>query len=489
MSPFKAWLLFVTAAVVAVVGLFATLAWGAFPADFYNHQQKSAAVCTTAADCAPAPVAEVLCENSVCKYADDKMDNVAQYVEDMGRDLLADNPVTNMPGVIEPTEIDSSLDLAGLLTDETGASGGGQAVFANTPTINSPIIPAIAAGSLPSPGTPNRLFVVTSAATCTTAGTSTFLCRDTGSAFEIVGPISVLADITQVGNCMSGACLEGTSGTEVIFRGTTSGTIRITAPATAGTNVLTLPANTGTLCSTGQVCLGYATSSHTHTTIGDNVLVNGVHLTDANFIDAASVLVWTRTIGPPDVITADYAANSVTLGADTIGTLPLAEGGLGFAPTDIDRGGLLAGTSPATLGILPLGLDGRVPVADASAAQGIRWAGMPPMCTEIEDLIDTDDRRQLGVFSTNVNVILIGCHCRGTCTTPAVLNFHDSTTSANVIGSVTCSANNAASMATVDTSASAFTLLPALRRIEVSVTNTPVLNSTDDYLACAWVEL
>ena len=68
-------------------------------------------------------------------------------------------------------------------------------------------------------------------------------------------------DVTAVGDCASGACFDGTTGTTLTFKNATSGTIAVTPVAGAlGTRTISLPAETGTICTTGSVCSGYQAS-------------------------------------------------------------------------------------------------------------------------------------------------------------------------------------------------------------------------------------
>ena len=66
-------------------------------------------------------------------------------------------------------------------------------------------------------------------------------------------------DVTDVGDCASGACFTSSgTGTELVFHGTSAGTGKVAAPGTLSSVTLTLPNETGTICSTGSVCSGYA---------------------------------------------------------------------------------------------------------------------------------------------------------------------------------------------------------------------------------------
>lgn len=65
-------------------------------------------------------------------------------------------------------------------------------------------------------------------------------------------------DVTAVGDCLSGACFDGTTGTSLTFKNATSGTIAVTPVAGAlGAKTINLPAENGTVCTTGSVCSGY----------------------------------------------------------------------------------------------------------------------------------------------------------------------------------------------------------------------------------------
>lgn len=103
-------------------------------------------------------------------------------------------------------------------------------------------------------------------------------------------------DITGVGDCASGECFNGTSGTTITFNGATSGTTTLAPTAIAGTTTITLPAETGTVCTTGSVCSGYQASG-SYLIAGDidtyaelNTIVADATLTHNGLIDTYSEL-------------------------------------------------------------------------------------------------------------------------------------------------------------------------------------------------------
>ena len=95
-------------------------------------------------------------------------------------------------------------------------------------------------------------------------------------------------DVTAVGDCLTGACFEGTTGTNLTFKGATSGTTILKPTAIAGTTTITLPAETGTVCTTGSVCSGYQASGAVTSVTGTAPIVSSGGATPAISIPVAT---------------------------------------------------------------------------------------------------------------------------------------------------------------------------------------------------------
>ena len=97
--------------------------------------------------------------------------------------------------------------------------------------------------------------------TAKTCSAGDFFTAVDGSGNFTCSTASGSGDVTAVGDCASGACFDGTTGTTLTFKNATSGTIAVTPVAGAlGTRTISLPAETGTICTTGSVCSGYQAS-------------------------------------------------------------------------------------------------------------------------------------------------------------------------------------------------------------------------------------
>ena len=97
--------------------------------------------------------------------------------------------------------------------------------------------------------------------TAKTCSAGDFFTAVDGSGNFTCSTASGSGDVTAVGDCASGACFDGTTGTTLTFKNATSGTIAVTTVAGAlGTRTISLHAETGTICTTGSVCSGYQAS-------------------------------------------------------------------------------------------------------------------------------------------------------------------------------------------------------------------------------------
>jgi len=155
---------------------------------------------------------------------------------------------------------------------------------------------------------------------------------------------SSVGDISAVGDCATGACFTGTSGTTLTLKGSTSGTIALTPAAVAGTTTVTFPATTGTVVTTGDSGTVTTTMILDSTISTDDVaadtLTSGdlatgsVETTEiaADTItagDIATGAVATAEILDGTIITDDVAADTLTAGdlaADSVGTSEIASG-------------------------------------------------------------------------------------------------------------------------------------------------------------------
>jgi len=131
-----------------------------------------------------------------------------------------------------------------------------------------------------------------------------FSAVDAGGNFTCSTP-SGSGDVTAVGDCASGACFDGTTGTTLTFKNATSGTIAVTPVAGAlGTRTISLPAETGTVCTTGSICSGAVT--YQAGPLSGDVVTSGAAAT----IQANSVALTTDTTG-------NYAAGDAEAGNAT----------------------------------------------------------------------------------------------------------------------------------------------------------------------------
>ncbi|CAB4177238.1 hypothetical protein UFOVP999_1, partial [uncultured Caudovirales phage] len=144
----------------------------------------------------------------------------------------------------------SSANLAAALTDETGT---GANVFATSPTLVTPVLGTVAAGSVLTNATGLPIStgvsglgtgVATFLATPTSANLATAITNETGSGSLVFGtsPTITTATLTTPAIGSAGAT----------FAGSTSGTTTLKASAVAGTTTVTLPATTGTVVTTGD---------------------------------------------------------------------------------------------------------------------------------------------------------------------------------------------------------------------------------------------
>lgn len=137
----------------------------------------------------------------------------------------------------------------------------------------------------------------------------------TGGDFEWQSCGSGSGDVTDVGDCTTGACFTGSSGNTMTFKGATSGTIALKPAAVAGSNTITMPAETGTVCTTGSVCSGYGDV----TDVGP-ACASGACLTDGKATTGTSMFVWEGTTVDTSEITVAMATSDPV--ADQTITIP-----------------------------------------------------------------------------------------------------------------------------------------------------------------------
>ena len=106
-----------------------------------------------------------------------------------------------------------------------------------------------------------------------------------------------------------------------------------------------------------------------------------------------------------------------------------------------------------------------------------------PYCALVENLAATDDDVMFVAFPVANQVELVSCHCNGTCTSPATIQFADDD-AALISTAITCSSGTG-DMSWTDISGDADGALDAGQRLMRSTDNTPNPDATDDYLICA----
>lgn len=93
-----------------------------------------------------------------------------------------------LSNVLATSTINTSAKVAGIVGDETGT---GALVFQAAPLLVAPELRAYSYAQLPTPATPNRIVILTDAASATSCsaggGSNVVLCRDTGAAWTTLG--------------------------------------------------------------------------------------------------------------------------------------------------------------------------------------------------------------------------------------------------------------------------------------------------------------
>lgn len=165
---------------LVLLGLVPVLMGAEFPGAIYDHVTKNATCTAVPSDCGVGSEATCSGAGQPCLYTATKMNNVADEVEAIETALGV-----NLANVLEPTDIDTSAELAAILTNETGT---GAACFATGPTLSGPVLAASTVAGLPTAGSRvGAVYVVTDSAsgTCTSGGGSTLiLCRDGGASYD-----------------------------------------------------------------------------------------------------------------------------------------------------------------------------------------------------------------------------------------------------------------------------------------------------------------
>ncbi len=359
-----------------------------------------------------------------------------QDLAEVAREVQAIEAFLGLNGanVLSSTVLDTSAEVRTLVTDGTG---NGALVFNNTPQLITPVIGAFPAGSLPTPGTPNRVAIATSAAagSCTVAGSTRTWCRDTGAAWEAIGgggggsgTVTSVALQTPAEFSVSGGPITG-SGTLTINKANQSPNLIFAGPGSGGSAAPTFRAlvaadipgldtsklGSGTLATArgglnfnastvakGGLLSGTGAGTYGITVVGtngkvltaDSTAAGGVSWQDAPtssgdigtvgdcttgtcFTSVAQALVFASPVSSTGAASfrALAAGDIPSLAASKItsGTLATARGGFNADVSSIAKGGLVAGTGAGAFGILPSSTDGFVLTLDASQATGMRW--------------------------------------------------------------------------------------------------------------------
>jgi hypothetical protein len=234
--------------------------------------------------------------------------------------------------VLSTATIDTSLKLRTLVTDETGT---GTLVFANTPTLRTPILFSYVLGTQPTAGDPNRITVITgvTAGSCTAAGASSTVCIDNGAAWVPVGGSGGTGTVTSVAAAVPAEF--SVSGSPI----TAGGTLTI-AKVNQAANVVFAGPTAGGSAQPGFRVLAAA---------------------DIPSLDASKI---------------------------TAGTLATARGGLNFNSSGVAKGGVVSGTGAGTYGITVVGVNDKVLTADSTAAGGVAWKDPPTGAGDIATVGD-----------------------------------------------------------------------------------------------------
>lgn len=328
-------------------------------------------------------------------------------------------------------------------------------------------------------------------------------------------------DVTSVGNCLSGACFTGLSGTSLTFLGSSSGSSILTTSASAS-GTQTLPAETGTICSTGSVCAGYqaaiTVTSPLTLTGGDLRILNAVAdgttkgaaaFTTNDFLNTGLGIIGIdysngqkATTSIPGFLTAadwttfnNKAASTTTI--TVAGTSNEINSSAGAQDLSANRTWTLSLSDTVDLGghtsfELPNGTAPTVDTTgeiaiDTTAGQTVTYTGsvlvfshIESKCALIENLAAADDNMSMGSHPYAVTVTRVWCECEGTCTTLAQLSFEDDAANAMTGGTPVCGLGTAVPSPSVITAGGGLT---AYESFQFDVTNTPS-PETDEYLVC-----
>ena len=284
----------------------------------------------------------------------------------------------NIPTI---ANFDTSAELRAIVTDETGS---GLLVFNDTPTILTPVLGSYTVATLPVVGIVGRIARVTDAASsgdCVTGGNpGTFsLCVDNGSAWVNLGGGGSATNIIlqKAGSAVTpsfnsvnfiGSAITGASGASRMD-------VTLAISPSAATSVVGTSRQVSTTSPlVGGGDLG-ADRTITFQSQSQNIVFAGP--TSGAAVPAFRALVANDipALDAAKITTGTFIASQIPAldtSKLTTGFVPLARGGLNFAPT-IAKGTVIAGTGAGTLGTLVVGADGLCVKADSSQATGLAY--------------------------------------------------------------------------------------------------------------------
>lgn len=336
-------------------------------------------------------------------------------------------------------------------------------------------------------------------------------------------------DVTSVGDCTEGACLDGSSdgGTNILFYDA-DGATTITVGNNTGAVALSLPIVSGTLLTADGV--GTALTALNGENIQDNTIDDdsidfgsGADQVDTDdlpegstnkYVTAANVGAVSANLDDVDAsIEWEDATDLESDGSVTWGNLAAGElNDDSVQADDIDLTdftcadltttdcGAITSTSKADFGGGDLEIPNGADVADPNAAgevaidttsdQFLYYGGAQRVLRyqvdksfTIEDLAAADDGIPFGSESYARTVTQIGCRCIGTCTTAAEFSFSDSAANAFTLSATpTCATTGAATYVNVTAGGA----LVAGEGMLFNVTN--AVSPETDWYEVMWVE-
>lgn len=274
-----------------------------------------------------------------------------------------------------------------------------------------------------------------------------------------VTPAAGSGDVTDVGNCATGACFTGSTGTTL-----TSTTSEILDMATDG--ALIYQRNTS-----GSVTFAGKDDAGAADTIYDTTLAGAITVGSA---DVTAVTITTDGSGTAELVLPLQSVAGAEMLNDTI-TATQVDETANFAFT----GQLVASGNPTVTGAGVIGVD----TTDNQLLFGASTSVLSPTYSHsfrLENAVDTDDNFDFFIAPDNITITGVACQYSGTGTTPATFTLEDGNGNAMTITGTnpTCVAETA--NATYAAVTASNTLVKG-ETVRFDITNTPG-PVTDDYI-------